>query len=87
MNNVICICGAVYFSCNTERHLKSRKHINFLNDPLEVKIIIPKKDRPITCECGSQYKFKNYMRKMAHEGSYKHWKNLNILDKGYKLDI
>ena len=84
MEKVICICGAVHLSCNTERHLKSRMHLNFLNDPMEVRIIIPKKERKITCECGSKYVFRNDMRKMAHEGSYIHWRNLNMLKKGYK---
>ena len=39
MDKVICICGAVYRSCNTVRHLKGRKHINYLNDPMKVHII------------------------------------------------
>jgi hypothetical protein len=87
MEKVMCECGESIYEYNYTRHLQSKKHINFLNDPLQVRIIIPKKERKITCECGSKYVFRNDVRKLAHEGSYLHWKNLNILNKGYKLDI
>ena len=81
-NKVICVCGAVHFSCNTERHLKGRKHINYLNDPMKVHIIKERYIRSVTCECGSKYNFINQMWKEAHERSYSHWKNLK-----HKLDI
>ena len=87
MEKVMCECGDFIYECNYKRHIKGRKHMNFINDPLQVRIIIPKKDRKITCECGSKYVFKSEVYKLAHEGSYLHWKNLNILNKGYKLDI
>ena len=80
MFKVICVCGSVHLKCNDSRHLKSRKHINFMN-PNEVQIK-NKNNKPITCDlCGSKYIFKNEMWKQAHERSYNHCKFLN-----YKLD-
>ena len=82
MEKVMCECGDSIYEYNYTRHLKSRKHTNFLNDPLQVRIIIPKTDRKITCECGSKYVFKSEVYKLAHKRSIKHLKYFN-----YTLDI
>ena len=80
MDTIICICGSTHFKCNTDRHLKSQKHIKFMNDPIQIRIIQERSKRPITCECGSKYQFKNQMWLETHERSRKHCQFLN-----YKL--
>ena len=76
---VICICGDIHLKSNHSRHLQSQKHIKFMN-PNDVQIK-QKQNKPITCECGSTYIFKNEIWKAAHERTYAHCKLLN-----YKLD-
>jgi hypothetical protein len=77
---VICICGVTHKESNTNRHLNSRNHMNYMNDPLETKIKQERYKKTITCICGSKYIFKNQMWLESHERSYKHCKFLN-----YKL--
>ena len=72
-NKVICICRTVYLVKNTDRHEKSRNHINFMNNPIEIKQIKERVKRNYTiCECGSKCRYKNQTWKEAHERSYKH---------------
>jgi hypothetical protein len=80
MDTITCICGNTYLKCNTNRHLKSKQHIYFMNDPIKIRIKQERSKRAITCVCGSKYEFQNDMRREAHERSRKHWKFLN-----YKL--
>jgi len=80
MDTIICICGATHLKCNTDRHLKSRQHTYFMNDPIQIRIIQERSKRAITCVCGTKYEFLNDMRREAHERSRKHLKFLN-----YKL--
>jgi hypothetical protein len=51
MDTITCICGNTYLKCNTNRHLKSKQHIYFMNDPIQIRIIQERSKRAITCVC------------------------------------
>ena len=80
MDTIICICGVTHLQSNINRHINSKKHMDFMNDPFQIRIIKERSKRIITCQCGSKYEFKNEMWREAHERSRKHCKFLN-----YKL--
>jgi hypothetical protein len=77
MDNVICICGTIHLECNTSRHLKYKNHIDYINNPMEIRIRKERVKRHITCECGSKYQFKKQIWRESHERSYKPCKFIN----------
>ena len=50
-----CGCGARVLTCNKSKHLKSPKHLNFINK-IPVK---PKAESIIDCGCGKTFSLKN----------------------------
>lgn len=74
-----CICGVVHKKFSIYGHLKSKKHLNFVNNVPEIIGARKNEKRQITCECGSKYKFKSQLWKEAHERSYSHCKYIKTL--------